>query len=109
LKTGEEEQDVGLKKDSTPPATVEPIPPDSAAPPERYLHPFNPLNLNEPIAGFPAAEVRAVVAYHWDHSENDFWRKKTFSRKFFEKNFETMQGQVPVDFLRSYRPESRET
>jgi hypothetical protein len=60
---------------------------------------FDPHELNESIGGYTAVQVRQIVRYHWDESENAFWREKTNSREFFERNIEKMAKGIPASWL----------
>lgn len=58
---------------------------------------FDPYAI-KPFDDWTAEQIKLVVTYHWEHSDNDFWREKTKSEDFFKRNFEKMANQMPADW-----------
>jgi hypothetical protein len=60
---------------------------------------WDPHDINDPMAGYSLDQIRQIVRYHWDESENSFWRDKCSNREFFERNLPKMAKQIPVSWL----------
>jgi hypothetical protein len=74
-------------------------PAKSATPAASQTLGWDPHELNEPIAGYTDVQVRQIVRYHWDESDNPFWRDKCRNKEFFIRNIKKMAESVPYAWL----------
>jgi hypothetical protein len=64
---------------------------------------FDPHTINEGLAGYTVEQIQKIVRYHWDESENSFWRDKTNTRDFFARNLPKMADAIPSYWLNPKR------
>jgi len=55
---------------------------------------FDPYAL-EPFDGWTSEQINLVSAYHWEHSDDSFWRDTCRSEEFFKRNFAKMAQALP--------------
>jgi hypothetical protein len=60
---------------------------------------FDPHEITEGEGGYTLEQIQKLVRYHWDESDNPFWRDTTNSHEFFSRNLEKMANAIPSSWL----------
>jgi hypothetical protein len=79
------------------------VPTSSSVAEEKQIG-FDPFSV-PPFDGWSAEQIKTVTAFHWQHSQNPWWRDHTNSADYFRRNFAKMAEQVP----RNWKPPGAES